>query len=474
MRIRTQFLMAMFLFGIVMAAISTSAIITNYQIERVREQRDTAGNIARGASDLSYLSNDYVIYRESQQLERWRTGFASFSGDVAGLQADKPDEETLVRNIRLNTRRLKKVFDDVVSAVGKPSPDRDGTVDLELLKVSWSRMAVQSQALASDASRLSRLLTNQVRRLQRADTIVVIAMIGVFAAFFLVNYMMTQKRALEGIAKLQAGTAIIGSGNLDFSIEEKRDDEIGDLSRAFNRMAADLKAVTASKADLEQEMRNRRQAETAFKESEAKYKNLFENMAEEVHFWQVVRDDAGDIKTWRLVAVNPPALKSWGRKTVEDIRGQTSDEIFGPGATEHYMPVVRKIFTEGVPHSFEDYFPNLDKYFRFTSVPFGEFFIITGADITAIKKTEQTLRESEARFRLALKNAPVSVAAQDRDLRYIWTYNQRTARPEGIIGRFDQDIFIPEEAAHVTAIKQRVLKENIEIREKMWFNRPNG
>ena len=95
-------------------------------------------------------------------------------------------------------------------------------------------------------------------------------------------------------------------------------------------------------------------------------------------------------------------------------------------------------------------------------------------DVTEKRRAQEALRESEARFRLALRNAPVSVAAQDRDLKYIWAYNQRTARPEEIIGRRDEEIFTPEEAAHVTAIKRRVLEEDIELREQMWFNRPSG
>jgi len=120
--------------------------------------------------------------------------------------------------------------------------------------------------------------------------------------------------------------------------------------------------------------------------SEEKYRNLFQNMTEEVHFWRLVRDEAGRIATWRLVDANPSALKSWG-KTLASIQDKTTDEIFGPGATAHYIDIVKTVMATGRPYGYEDFFPHLDKHFRFTTIPLGDYFITTGADITSIKKT---------------------------------------------------------------------------------------
>jgi hypothetical protein len=152
MRIRTQFILTMLLFGAILAAISTSVIITNQRVDTAHNQGDIAARMAQGAGELSYLANDYVIYREGQQLERWQTRFVSFSNDVASLQAGNPEKQALVRNIQANTQRLKEVFDSVVSATGgNPSQNQGGAIDPSSLQLSWSRIAVQSQALVTNA-----------------------------------------------------------------------------------------------------------------------------------------------------------------------------------------------------------------------------------------------------------------------------------------------------------------------------------
>lgn len=184
-----------------------------------------------------------------------------------------------------------------------------------------------------------------------------------------------------------------GENNQPVQIEIAMDEEDSSFYDVRNTPIRDQKESYLGRMLILRDITQHKIAEDALRKSEDKYRNLFTNMTEEVHFWKVLRNEEGLIKTWRLVDANPPALETWG-KTLQEIKGKTTEEIFGPGSTEHYMPIVQKIMKEGIPFSYEDYFPQLDKHFRFTSVPVGNHFITTGADITEIKKFQKELQTS--------------------------------------------------------------------------------
>ena len=318
MRLRTQFIITMLLFGIILVVVAASAIITDQQVEKTGRQERIAAHIAQGASELSYLANDYLIYRESQQLKRWQSRFASFSAEVAALRVDRPEQQALVANIKANQQRLKEVFDSVSSAVGEYSQNRGTALDLAFLQVSWSRVAVQSQGLASDASRLSQLLHQQMDRLTKTGDLLLYVVLGLLGIFLLATYMLTYRRILKSIVTLRAGTAVIGSGNLDFVLEEKRHDEIGELSHAFNRMTADLKEVTASKADLEREITERERAEEELRRNREWLKITLRSIGD-----AVIASDA----TGRITFLNPVAanLTGW---PIEEALGQPIQSVF--------------------------------------------------------------------------------------------------------------------------------------------------
>ena len=164
-----------------------------------------------------------------------------------------------------------------------------------------------------DASRLAQMLSQQAEDTKQQNNLFIFALIGVFIAFLLTDYLLINRRTLTSLSNLQAGAEIIGSGNLDYSIVEKKDDEIGELAKAFNRMTANLKTVTASKADLEREIVERKRAE----ERLTYQANLLTNITDVIYSTD---------EQLRLTSWNHAAEKVYGWKE-EEVLGRNVAEV---------------------------------------------------------------------------------------------------------------------------------------------------
>jgi PAS domain S-box-containing protein len=103
------------------------------------------------------------------------------------------------------------------------------------------------------------------------------------------------------------------------------------------------------------------------------------------------------------------------------------------------------------------------------NAPFAEmilqmFSTRTAAEIER-KRIDDALRESEQRFRVALKHSPIAVFSQDRDLRYTWIYNSRFPLPASKrLGKTMGELLDPAEVARLTEIRRRVLETGVGVR----------
>jgi PAS domain S-box-containing protein len=88
-------------------------------------------------------------------------------------------------------------------------------------------------------------------------------------------------------------------------------------------------------------------------------------------------------------------------------------------------------------------------------------------DVTQRKKAEEQMRRSEERFRVALKDSPITVFNQDRDLRYTWIYNPQLHWQHQVLGKTDEEVLGQKKGANLTGLKQRVLKTGLPIREEV-------
>jgi PAS domain S-box-containing protein len=403
MKIRTQLIISMVFFAVALAIISASVISTNQKVDRLSRQEELAKNIELEVGELGYLTNDYLLYRESQQVDRWESKYSSISNDVSNLTVDQPDQQVLVNNINANGQRLKEIFDDVAPSADSSSEVQQSAVNPGIIQVSWSRMAVQSQGMIFDASRLSQLLRGQTDQMKQQNNLLIFALMIAFIALLLTNYLLIYRRTLTSISNLQAGTSIIGSGNLDFSLEEKKDDEIGELAQAFNRMTANLKTVTASKADLEREVAERKRAEGALRESEHRYRSLFSGMTEGFALHEIICDEKGEPCDYRFLDVNPAFERLTGLKRA-DVIGKTHNEVL-PNNDPVWVKAYGAVALTGEPTQFDNYSPALGRHYEvFAYRPAERQFAVVFMDITERKRAEEVLQTNLQRFYTVLSS----------------------------------------------------------------------
>jgi transcriptional regulator with GAF, ATPase, and Fis domain len=83
------------------------------------------------------------------------------------------------------------------------------------------------------------------------------------------------------------------------------------------------------------------------------------------------------------------------------------------------------------------------------------------------KRTEEALRQSEERFRVALKNSPITVFNLDRDLRYTWLHNSEFPEPSSYLGKTLAEFVGREEGERIAEIRRRVLETGRGVRHEV-------
>lgn len=147
------------------------------------------------------------------------------------------------------------------------------------------------------------------------------------------------------------------------------------------------------------------------------FRALFEHMAEGVALHEVIYDEAGLPKDYRVVDINPAYTVHTGLSR-ETAAGKRSRELYGvdpPPYLEEFMLAGHR----GKPFRFETYFAPMERHFSISVAPMGPgYFATIFTDITANKRLQREREQSEQKFEQVFDLAPnpISVTTLDGTL----------------------------------------------------------
>jgi PAS domain S-box-containing protein len=245
------------------------------------------------------------------------------------------------------------------------------------------------------------------------------------------------------------------------TVHRRKDGSAYPVEVALREVQLDRTYVLAVGRDIT----DRKRAEQALRESEERFRLFVEHAPAALAMFD---------REMRYLLASPRWRLTYGLGD-RDLRGVSHYDVF-PEIPERWKEAHRRGLAGEVLRGEEDRFDRADgsvQWMHWEILPWHDDtgaiggLVIFAEDVTERKRMEEGLRQSEERFRVALKNSPTAVFNQDQDLRYSWMYNAQLPLPlSETLGKTLFDLFDPEEAARITEVRRRVLETGVGLRDE--------
>ncbi len=397
--------------AVVIVGIQTFSLIDTQKIQ-------TAGNSVRqirsGITEMNHLVFSYVLYHEDRPKQQFMAEHEALTTIIADTQVGNPDQQRLLDSIRDDNEAIVDLFSQLVTLFEGRTVNGTAQSQADETRLT-GLLLTRSYEADNDAALLRGLIDDGIRTTETRSTILIYLALIILTIPLSIVLMRMGRGISSSLSNLSKGAAVIGSGNLDYQIEDESTDEIGDLSHSFNRMTANLKDVTTSKTELEREITERRKLELELAASlqhlNAHIDNSPLGVIEFDSQFRVIRwsKEAELIFGWKAAEILGRSISQmkWVYEEDAELVNRVSADFLS-GKVPTCLNVNRNYRKDGSLVWCEWYNSSIyDSEGKLTSV------LALVMNITERKKAEEALRENEERWVTTLASIGDGVIATD-------------------------------------------------------------
>ena len=208
----------------------------------------------------------------------------------------------------------------------------------------------------------------------------------------------------------------------------------------------------ADAREVERLLADARAENDALRESEAKFRAVFETMIEACCIFEMIYDHLGRPVDWKILEANAGYEKQSG---LQDVAGKLASEVM-PGTEPYWLETFGRVVETGEAEQIEKWHQPTGRWIHSSTARVGGFgskrLVSVFYDITERKRAEIALRESEERFQQFANASASGLWIRDADTLSMEFVSPSIARiygtaPDAFIGEIERwaAMIVPED-----------------------------
>lgn len=337
----------------------------------------------------SLLRSEFMLNHEERALIQYRIKTEELK-NLSKLISDRlatASESNLIEDVNDNIKTSIAIFSKIIELKEDDRGIETNKIANEELKTRlYSHLLLKSYELKDNISRFISIIKNKTKIKNEMVLYAIIFLVIAAIASTMTNTLFIRNLIKHRLEKLLKGIYIIGSGNLDYRISITGNDELSDLERLTNEMAAKLSLSLTSIERLEKEVVERQLAEEEVRTAAYKWRLTFDSISDAVCLID---------SQYRILRCNQAMANLVGRP-FNEITGSTCwNLVHGTSGPIDGCPMVRmqesrKRETMTVPLGDRWLHVKVDPMLNEAGELIGGVHII--ADITDYKRAEEKIR----------------------------------------------------------------------------------